>query len=309
MMAGILLAAASADPPWAAKTPLLSPELFAPGRISTGEYESHAEFEPDGSAVWFLKSTPTFEGWTIVRSRWTGNDWGPTEVASFSGRWRDADPFLTPDGKRLYFISDRPGEGKTGTDMDLWFVERSGAAWGEPKPLGAPVNSEGNEWFPSIATSGTLYFGSDRPGGKGRTDIWCARLVDGKYAAPENLGDAVNSRADDFEACVAPDESFLVIMSNRQGGSGGGDLWLSERKDGAWQPARAIGSGVNSPGTEIGPRLSPDGKYLFFSSSRSLPLFPAEKPLDYGELSKRLNGPGNGLGDVYRIETRAVLGR
>ena len=62
-----------------------------------------------------------------------------------------------------------------------------------PRHLGAPINSPGAEWFPTLAADGTLYFGSDREGGNGGTDLWRSRLVDGKYAQPENLGDAINS--------------------------------------------------------------------------------------------------------------------
>jgi WD40-like Beta Propeller Repeat len=298
------------EPPWSSSSPIREPAIFAPGTISTGEYDSHAEFEPDGGTIWFLKSTPGFDFWTIVSARWDGERFGPVEVAPFSGRWSDADPCVSGDGKRLYFISNRPVDGEARGDLDLWKVERTGTGWSEPENLGPSVNSTGNEWFPSLAADGTLYFGSDRPGGLGRTDIWRSRLVDGRYAEPENLGEAVNSRFDDYEACCAPDQSFLIVMSTRPGGpGGGGDLWISERKDGSFVPARCLEGGVSSPAGEIGPRLSPDGKYLFFASSRGFADAPREKRLDYAELTKRLNGPGNGLGDVYRVEIEAVRPR
>jgi hypothetical protein len=309
MIVALALGASLADPPWASKSPLPRPEVFAPGVISTGQYDSHAVFAADGSAVWFLKSTPSFDAWTIVSARWEDERWSRPEVAPFSGRWSDADPFLSADGKQLFFISNRPVQGEIEKDLDLWVVDRGESGWSEPRNLGAPVNSPGNEWFPSIAGDGTLYFGSDRPGGKGRTDIWRARLVDGSYAEPENLGDAIHSRFDEFETCEAPDESFLVLMTTRPGGPGGGDLWVSERHEDTWQPARCLEGEINSPAFEIGPRLTPDGKYLVFASSRAFALASREQPLDYSELSRRLDGPGNGLGDVYRVELRSVLGR
>ena len=67
-------------------------------------------------------------------------------------------------------------------DTDIWMMDRTPTGWSEPKHLGAPVHSEANEWFPTVAASGTLYFGSERPGGKGRVDIWRTRCVDGKGA-------------------------------------------------------------------------------------------------------------------------------
>jgi len=297
----------SGDLPWASSSPLREPAIFAPGRISTGGYESHAEFGPDGKTLWYLKSTPQFDFWTIVSARWDGEQFDTPEVAPFSGRWSDADPCLSSDGKRLYFISNRPSDGRAKRDLDLWVVERSAAGWGEPRNLGAPLNSAGNEWFPSLAADGTLYFGSDRPGGKGRTDLWRSRFVDGRYAEPENLGDAINSAHDDYEGCIAPDQSFLVVMSTRPGGPGGsGDLWISERREDGFAPVRCLQGGVSSTAGEIGPRLSPDGRYLFFASTRGFADAPLEKRLDYAELSERLAGPGNGLGDVYRVEVSAI---
>ena len=295
------------DPPWSSSSPLREPAIFAPGTISTGHYESHAEFEPDGSTLWFLVSTPQFDHWTIVSSPWDGQRFGKPEVAPFSGRWSDADPCVSSDGKRLYFISNRPVEGKPERDLDLWVVEKEGERWGEPRNLGAPVNSTGNEWFPSLAADGTLYFGSDRPGGRGRTDLWRSRLVDGRHADPENLGEAVNTPYDEYEGCIAPDQSFLVVMTTRpKGPGGGGDLWISERKEGVFAPSRCLEGGVSSPAGEIGPRLTPDGKYLFFASSRRLPVAPSGERLDYDGLARVLDSPGNGLGDVYRVEVSAI---
>ncbi|HEX9945883.1 MAG TPA: hypothetical protein VGG03_28075 [Thermoanaerobaculia bacterium] len=304
--AASLGAAPPSLPPWASDKPLPEPTLFAPGEISTGESESHAAFTPDGKTVYFIKSDARFTFWTIVVSRFENGHWTRPEVAPFSGRYRDADPFLTPDGSKLYFLSDRPVDGTPKEDLDLWVVERKGDGWGAPRNLGAPVNSPGNEWFPTVTANGTLYFGSDRPGGKGRTDLYRARFVDGRYAEPENLGDAINSQYEEFEPMVAPDESFLIFMAARPGGQGGGDLWLSTFRDGAWTPAKNPGAPVNSPATEIAPRLTPDGRYLFFASSRGFFDQPLAERLDYGALSRKLNAPGNGLGDVYRIDVGAL---
>jgi hypothetical protein len=83
-------------------------------------------------------------------------------------------------------------------------MEKAGNGWGPPQNVGAPVNSPGQEWYPTIAQDGTMYFGSDREGGKGRTDIYRSRLVDGKYTEPENLGDAINTQFEEFEPYISP---------------------------------------------------------------------------------------------------------
>jgi len=284
------------------------PAVFAPGVISTGEYESHAAFSPDGETIYFLKNTADFNHWTIVSSRLRGGKWSTPQVVPFSGRYSDADPFVTADGSQLYFISNRPVDGKPKEDLDIWVVERKGDSWGEPRNLGTPVNSPGAEWFPTIAADGTLYFGSDREGGKGRTDLWRARLVDGKYAQPENLGDAVNSPGDEYEPLISPDGTVLIFMAARKGGQGGGgDLWVSYFRDGAWTPAANLPPPINSPAFEVGPKVTPDGRSFFFTSTRrTFAAAPLEKALTYEELSRHLNSPGNGLGDLYKVDLQAL---
>lgn len=283
------------------------PNVFAPGVISTGEYESHAAFSPDGGKIYFLKNTADFNHWTIVSSRLQGSKWSTPEVVSFSGRYSDADPFVTPDGSKLYFISNRPVDGKPKEDLDIWMVERKGDGWGEPRNLGAPINSPGTEWFPTITSDGTLYFGSDREGGKGRTDLWRARLVDGKYTQPENLGDAINSPGDEYEPLISPDGTILIFMAARKGGQGSGDLWVSYLRDGAWTPALNLPPPINSPAFEVGPKVTPDGRHFIFTSTRrTFAATPPDKPLSYAELSRHLNSPGNGLGDLYQVDLQAL---
>lgn len=294
-------------PPYASDKPLAAPALFAEGVVSTGDYDSHPAFTPNGRTLYFLKSTPDFNFWTIVVSRFDAGRWGAPEVAPFSGQYADADPFVTADGSKLYFISNRPAPGKAKQDLDIWVMEKTAAGWGEPQNLGAPVNSDGNEWYPTLTRDGTLYFGSDRAGGKGRTDIYRARLVDGKYAAPENLGEAVNTQFNEFEAYVSPDGRFIIFMSGgRADGLGGFDLYVSYLRQGAWTKAVNLGAPVNSGGNELSPTITPDGKYFLWTSTRGLAGEPHEKRFTYGELERRLRGPRNGLGDIYQIDVSAL---
>ena len=130
-------------------------------------------------------------------------------MAPFSGRWSDADPHLTPDGCRLFFISNRPDSGDARKEScDLWMVERAGQGWSAPRPLGRDVCTDATEWSPSVAANGNLYFGTTREGGKGRDDIWMSRLDGGRYTTPVNLGDSINTRFGEVEPWIAPDESI-----------------------------------------------------------------------------------------------------
>src|ERR1044072_3457040 len=116
-----------------------SPVIFGDGVISTGDFESHPTFTPDGRTLYFLKSTPTFTFWTIVVSRFVDGRWTMPEVAPFSGRYSDADPFITVDGKKLYIISNRPVAGKTIRDLDIWVMDKTETGWSEPRNLGQSV--------------------------------------------------------------------------------------------------------------------------------------------------------------------------
>ena len=102
------------------------PQLFAPGVICTGDIEFGPAFEPDGKTVYFSKGSPGLKrvSWILV-SRFVDGAWKTPEVASFSGRYSDIDPTLSPDGKKLFFASTRPTEGTVPRpDFDLWVVEK-----------------------------------------------------------------------------------------------------------------------------------------------------------------------------------------
>lgn len=295
--------------PYASHEPISTPVVFGEGIISTGDYETHPAFTPDGRTLYFVKSTPAFSFWTIVVSRFVGGQWTTPEVASFSGQYSDADPFITADGKQLYFISRRPAPGKTTPDLDIWVMDKTGDGWSEPRNLGAPINSPAEEWYPTVAADGTLYFGSGRPGGKGGTDLYRARLAGGKYQEPENLGAAINTEFDEYEPYVAPDQSYMIFMAagRSDGLSGSADLYISYQVNGAWTKAKNLGEGINSHRTEYSPTVSPDGRYLFFSSTRGRR--PPGKKMNYAELMEWLHGPRNGLGDIYQVDLEVVMAR
>src|SRR5438093_10280000 len=96
--------------PYDSAKPLAHATLFAPGIISTGDYESHPTFTPDGREIYFLKMAPNFSRWTIFVSRYKDGSWSQPEVAPFSGQFQVADPYITADGKHFSCISDLPEE-------------------------------------------------------------------------------------------------------------------------------------------------------------------------------------------------------
>src|SRR5215813_12474754 len=272
------------------------PTVFQPNVISTGDYECDPEFTPDGHTLYFVKSTPDANFWTIVVSSFANGRWSEPQVAPFSGRYSDADQFITADGRQMFFISRRPvspdvspnAEGK----LDIWVMDKlANGEWAAPRNLGRPVNSEGSEFFPTLTKDGTLYFGSGRKGGKGGIDLYRSRLVQGKYQEPENLGDAINTTFDEFEPYIAPDESFLIFMAGgRRDGLGGFDLYISYNRDGKWTPARNLGAPINSPADELSAKITRDGKYLFWASARSVIDKPTLRNVTIDELLKGYHG-------------------
>lgn len=293
--------------PYASAKPLTEPVIFGAGVISTGDFDSHPAFAPDGKTLYFLRSTPAFNLWTIVFSRFEKGKWSTPEVAPWSGQYSDADPFITADGSRLFFISRRPVPGKEKPELDIWVAKRTATGWSEPENVGAPINSTGNEWYPTVAANGTIYFGSDREGGKGRTDLYRSRLVNGKYAEAENLGEVINTQFNEFEALIAPDESFLIFMAGgRPDSRGGFDLYISYNRNGVWSAPVNLGDKINSSGNEYSPTISPDGKYFFWTSTRGFADKPLPNRLNYEQLTESLRSPGNGLGDIYQIDISAL---
>jgi peptidoglycan-associated lipoprotein len=131
-------------------------------------------------------------------------------------------------------------------------------------------------------------------------------LIDGKYTEPENL-EEINSTGYDSNPCIDATGERLFFSSSRPGGAGTMDIYISAYRNGRWETPRNVGSAVNTPAVESWTALSPDGRYLFFNSSRKTgdPAFEP-KPLTYQQLTKKLRNAGNGSTDIYRIELSAL---
>ena len=267
-----------------------TPEQFATDIISSlTSLQSAPVFSPDGNEVyWSVFFGPPFQ-LVILFMKMENERWTIPQITSFCDEFYYFNPVFSPDRKRLYFISNRPLEKDTpSTGFNNWYVERTDTGWSAPKHHGTPINSN-NDWGASITKDGTLYFASSREGSLGAEDIYRSRFVNGNYIEPENLGPLSNTKARDTYPFIAPDESYLLFISNRSAGEFGGldqffDIYLSFRqKDGSWTPARKMDNGINSDKLETTPVVSPDGKYLFFVSQR--------------------NG---GFGEVYWVDAKVI---
>ncbi|NQV14970.1 PD40 domain-containing protein [bacterium] len=279
------------------------------------EYPNVRDFSisADEDEAYLSVQSPRGDISSILVLKKTRKNWGKPRIASFSGGYMDLEPFLSPDGLKLYFASNRPLESteEKAKDYDLWFVQRSSkiAAWSAPSPMDTIINSEHNEFFPSLTRTGNLYFTSDKPDSKGKDDIFYSELKEGQYLEPVSLSDSVNSAGYEFNAFIAPDESYLLFSGyNRPDGLGSGDLYVSYRNaDGNWSAARNLGEQINSKYMDYCPFVTAKTNTLFFTSRRSN---INQSPMGFKsikELSREINKYENGYSRVYQVSADGIL--
>ena len=238
--------------------PSTSVRQWSPAHISSEQFESHPAFDPRNGDLYFVRSSPQFKGWRLVTSHCTASGWSDPVAPPFAGDGVEADPFFTPDGSSLYFISNRTTDGIRRSDMDLWRVDRDSAGiWSRPIRLPVPLNSLSNEWYPRVA-DGWVYFGSERDGGLGHSDIWRAHTDGVGVWAVENLGTAVNSSAHEYEFLISPDGRRAVLMTDK-------GFYAVRRTPTGWHMKQRLGREINVNGTEIGALFSPSGRSLLFA--------------------------------------------
>lgn len=285
-------------------------ELFGGSAINTRFSERDFALSPNGKEIFYTLQAPAPGGFqTIVWRRKNENGtWSTPELAPFAGKFNDLEPCFSPDGNRLYFSSNRPREGTTSTDFDIWYSEKKAGKWSEPINLGEPVNTTKDEFYPSVTNSGNLYFTAAYSNAVGREDIYMAAYSNGKYAMPAPLDSAVNTKTYEFNAYVSPDEKFIIFTSyGRKDDMGGGDLYMSIKDDaGNWKPARHL-TELNSPRIDYCPFVSFDKKILFFTSERNLLPKSYPKGTSYNELIKLYNSPTAAGGNIYWISFEKIL--
>ncbi len=215
----------------------------------------------------------TFDMYVATRAS-TQDEWGPAVNLGptlGSAAWEHT-LNISPDSLSLYFSSDRPGGSG---QMDMWVATRpdTDSPWGKPVNLGPTVNSSAWDLSARESADGlTLLWHSQRGGGLGGQDIWMSTRAtkNDPWGQPVNLGAPVNSSGNDGEAVMTLDGLTLFFNSDRAGGIGGDDLWVTTRRstNHAWGPAINLGRSVNTPATEWLGSVSADGSTLYFASDR-----------------------------------------
>lgn len=241
-----------------------TPERWAPAPLASAGYESSPAFTPDGREIYFMRSDRNFRQWRIVTSRCERGAWSAPRPPAFAAQppGLDADPFVSADGERLYFVSTRQNA-DGGDALDIWLTRRDAdGAWVEPRRLPEPVNSTGSELLPRETADGQLVFGSDRAGGFGQGDIYIATPhTDGGWTVA-NIGPPVSTAANEYEAEVSRDGKTLVVVADRGTRSHlyryrhDGERWIEQGQ----VPA-------NDAVFQVGPLLSPRGDRVLFAQA------------------------------------------
>jgi Tol biopolymer transport system component len=293
------------------------PEIFSPGVISGSADDAAPAFTPDGKTVYFFRSNSA--DYDIMVSDRLGDRWSKPGIASFSGKWRDLEPAMAPDGSYLIFASSRPlpgsntppngswgGQPHPNRGGNLWRVDRLGQGWSKPVHLPATVNRSNNVFSPSIAANGDLYF--MQAAGEGlHFRLFMSALKNGVYQPAISLPFTAG-RWGGVDPTVAPDESFLVFSSNRPPTPPQqSDLFIVFRKHGHWGTPVHLPAAINSYGGIIESRLGPDGHTLYFSSNYVVPPTYPKSALSALQGLKKMQSWNNGASNIWRVDISELL--
>ena len=226
------------------KPPGLIPKVFAPSGLSTEHRDGNGFFTPDMKEFYFTRRNFKDGKWSLVVFKSENNRWRESVVGPRVGR-----PFITPDGKTML--------------LGKHYMERTETGWSEVKSLGPMFDRE--DWGImrlSASAKGTYVFDDAKSGDV----IRISAIKDGKREEPKLLGKTINTGKWTAHPFIAPDESYLIWDSEREGGYGDSDLYISFRqKDSSWSSAINLGDTINTNAWEGGAYVTPDGKYLFFN--------------------------------------------
>ena len=247
--------------------------------INTPFHEYLPSLTSDAQTLIFTRRFPRTEN-TIAASpeeedlyisQRKNNIWGkaqrmPEPVNSYGN---EGSQCVSQDGRYLFFTAcNRPdGFGS----CDIYICEKEGDQWSAPKNLGREVNSSAWETQPSLSIDGkTLYFVSNRKGGKGGSDIWKTTLQpNGRWSTPENLGDSINTPGNEASPFIHYDNRTLFFSSDGHIGMGGADVFSAKRKNNnTWSTPKNLGYPINTKHDESCIIVEPDGKIAIIASDK-----------------------------------------
>lgn len=261
--------------------------------------------------VYFTVQSPFQEISQIAFMKKINGAWSLPELIGFSGGFSDMEPFLSPDQTTLFFASNRPLDATSAMekDYDIWYCKRpdKNAPWSAPINMGYPINSDQDEFYPSVSSNHNLYFTMDAPSGMGKDDIYVSRYQNGEYQQPEILDSAINSDGYEFNAFISKNEDFLIFTKyNHEGGYGSGDLYISRKdENNRWTEATNMGAEINTKFMEYCPFYDEDTETLYFTSRRNS--IERQEFEDFSVLESYITASENGLSKIYKVKYKDLV--
>jgi len=257
--------------------PGVEPEAVSLDTFSVeGEHGFHLHsslyFSGEGLEIFFTNQTvPVVLGRSksIWVMRWDGEAWSSPSEAGFTSDYSDDGIWLSPDGSRLCFRSERPHAEGEEPAQGFWRVQREEGTWSEPDLLltAGDVMGPSGEFLPLTSMTfddGPWYISAAFPGSEGAEDIYRAEYQGEHYGPLVHLGPEVNSEMEDYAVCIARDESFLLIYRFDSRNPDEAGLFVSfQEGDGGWSEANRLETGTMLDHA-FDASLSPDGRYIFF---------------------------------------------
>ena len=288
--------------PFISEEKIDTPALYYEDVISTNIDKFNTSFSPDGKTIYYTATSQKLGITGIAYQSFEQGKYTEPEFVPFvSHDMPIADVHISQDGNTMFYSTFKDYEGKPdGFNFNLWTSELVNGKWQEPTPLGAPIASSGNEFYPITTTSGTLYFNSDR---EGNSDIYYSELTNGKYQEPVKLPDNINSARREADAFIAPDESYLIFVRvDEEDGYGNSDLYISfNLGNNEWSDPTNMGSKINSDQIDGSPCVSPDGNYLFFTTGRIKDGLKEKAASSYKYFKEVHKGSNNGSLNFYYV--------
>ncbi len=203
----------------------------------------------------------------LVISTWDGQEWSePVSLSdSINSQYNEGTSTVSADGRTIIFTACQGR--RTYGSCDLYISYKTGSDWSRPRNLGGTINSRYWESQPSLSADGrTLYFVSDRPGGRGSTDIYVSyKNGEGNWTDPVNLGPTINTAGDEVSPFIHANGKSLYFASNGLVGMGGQDIFLSELEAGKWSTPKNLGYPINTFGDQVSLYVSADGNQGYYS--------------------------------------------
>lgn len=259
------------------KPPGMTAEIFAPGIFPKNQALGCSGFLNNGT-VFVYSCMKTNSDWRLKPTYVTelqNGTWTKSRIAPFSA-FSPYNFTVGPDDQTIYFttlLSPDKTKRMFLEQANIWVVKLEINGWTDPIMLGKSINTDKYyENYPAVTNDGTIYYMSRREGEAGKSNIHRSRNLDGLYAEAENLSDISNIKESAADPFVAPDESYLILCQKKADGYGEYDLYISfKQKEDFWGKPINMGKEVNSSAYEFRPYVTPDGKYLFFTSNRLNP--------------------------------------